>query len=290
MLQAVRARGVCNPRAIAARRGEALALAAARSRSNGNGGGGQVQNLAAAGAASPSASPPISLAAPRVFVPGPDGQPMEITLAPRRRRRGPAQAAAAGDPRVLRLRGLPFTATEQDVAEFFEGFGVDVRGVTGSRRKGGGGGEESEEGGGGGGEEEVAPAAATESEEGKEEEEAAAAPAAPPAPERDDDDGNDKAEEEEKEETPPEEEGEEEEEAPTLPPSTRAADSLAASSLLSPPPSSSLRGFDSGVELVMRSDGAGGITGSGTAYVRFVSPEAADRARAARHRKLLGNR
>ena len=40
----------------------------------------------------------------------------------------------------------------------------------------------------------------------------------------------------------------------------------------------------------MRPDGQGGITGSGVAFVRFVSPEAADRARAAKHRQLLGNR
>ena len=202
---------------------------------------------------------------------------MEVTLAPRRRRRGPARAAAAGDPRVLRLRGLPYAATEADVTAFFEGFEVAVRG----RRRGSRGGEEEEE------EELEEEEEATEAEEEEVEEEleaasSASASAAAPIPKDNDDDKEEGEKGEEQKETPPANAATEEA-AAALPPAR-------APPLRSSPSSSFRNNFDSGVEIVMRSDGLGGITGSGTGYVRFVSPEAADRARAARHRQLLGNR
>ena len=293
MLQVVRARGACHPRAIAARRGEAAALAAVisaarKTRSGGGGSGGQGDEsqesppVAAGSFSSLPRSSSVFPAAPRVLVPGPDGSPMEITLVPRRRRGGPAQAAAAGDPRVLRLRGLPFSATERDVAAFFEGFEVDERG---KRRGESRGGEEEE----GVGEEEAAEAAseAAEGEEGEREEdeedddegeaeEQAAASAAAPVPTATSEGDNEEKEEDEG----GEEEGASEGAAPAPAPL-----------LLRPPFSPSIRrNLDSGVEIVMRSDGQGGITGSGVAFVRFASPEAADRARAAKHRRPLGNR
>ena len=206
-----------------------------------------------------------------------------------------AQAAAAGDPRVLRLRGLPFSATERDVAAFFEGFEVDVRGTErrGRRGQGLGGGEEEEDEEQGGGEEAAAEEGEEEEEDDEDDDEAeeaeAAASAAAPVPKTMSDGDNEEKEQEE-------DEGGEDEGGGAAP---------APAPLLRPPPpfsspsslhlrgsgsSSSSSAFDSGVEIVMRSDGQGGITGSGVAFVRFASPEAADRARAARHRRPLGNR
>jgi len=43
---------------------------------------------------------------------------------------GPVEDSANGSPRVVRMRGLPYTSSESDIVEFFDGYTIAPGGIS----------------------------------------------------------------------------------------------------------------------------------------------------------------